>query len=258
MAISLSSISRLKRGGRPPIICVYGPPGIGKTTWATGAPDCVVLRTEDGLGLIEADTFPLATSFADVQQALGALAQEQHSYRWLVIDSLSALEPLIWSAVAAAEGKNSIEDLGYGRGYVMAQDYWRQIFDGLSWLATERGVGSILLAHAEVNRYESPEVDAYDRSQIKLHKRAFGLVYERADVIGYASPKVLVRKEKLGQDKTRNLGIGTGERLLHLVERPAYVAKNRYSLPESLPLSWTAFESALSAALSPAAPAANA
>lgn len=258
MAYSLSSISRVKRGGRPPIICVYGPPGIGKTTYATGAPDCVVLRTEDGLGLIEADTFPLATSFADIQQALGALAQEQHSYKWLVIDSLSALEPLIWSAVAAAEGKRSIEDLPYGKGYIMAQDYWRQIFDGLSWLATERAVGSILLAHAEVNRFESPEVEAYDRAQIRLHKRAFGLVYERADVIGYASTKVLVRKEKLGQDKTRNLGIGTGERLLHLVERPAYVAKNRYSLPETLPLSWSAFEAALSAALNPAAPAANA
>jgi hypothetical protein len=252
VAISLSSISRLKRGGRPPIICVYGPPGIGKTTWATSAADAVVIRTEDGLGLIEADTFPLATSFADVQQALGALASEQHSYKWLVIDSLSALEPLIWSAVAQAEGKNSIEDLGYGKGYVIAQDYWRQVFDGLSWLATERGVGSILLAHAEVSRFESPEVDAYDRSQIKLHKRAFGLVYERADVIGYAAPKVMVRKEKLGQDKTRNLGIGTGERLLHLVERPAYVAKNRYSLPETLPLSWPAFEAALSAAVNPA------
>jgi hypothetical protein len=45
--------------------------------------------------------------------------------------------------------------------------------------------------------------------------------------------------------------VSSGERLLHLVERPAYIAKNRYSLPESLPLSWPAFEAALMASVAP-------
>lgn len=252
MAISLQSIRR-ERASRPPIIVAYGGPGVGKTTFAAGAPGAIFVRTEDGLGNIEADAFPLATSFAEVIEALRVLAKEDHPFRWVVLDSLSALEPLIWSAVAQAEGKRNIEDLGFGKGYVVAMDYWRQIFDALMLLATEKGIGSVLIAHAEVSRYEAPDVDAYDRAQIKLHKRAFGLVYERADVIGYAAPRVMVRKEQLGRDQTRNHGISTGERLLHLVERPAYVAKNRYSLPETLPLSWQAFEAALAASVTPAA-----
>lgn len=252
MAISLQSIRR-EKASRPPIIVEYGGPGVGKTTWAAGAPDAIFVRTEDGLGNIEADAFPLATSFNDVMEALRVLAKEEHRFRWVVLDSLSALEPLIWSAVAQADGKQNIEALGFGRGYVIALDYWRQMFDALMWLATEKGIGSILIAHAEVQRYEAPDVDAYDRAQIKLHKRAFGLVYERADVIGYAAPRVMVRKENLGRDQTRNHGISTGERLLHLVERPAYVAKNRYSLPETLPLNWQAFEAALAASVTPAA-----
>ena len=113
MAISLQSIRR-ERASRPPIIVEYGPPGVGKTTWAAGAPGAIFIRTEDGLGNIEADAFPLATSFADVMEALRVLAKEEHAFRWVVLDSLSALEPLIWSAVAQAEGKRNVEDLGFG------------------------------------------------------------------------------------------------------------------------------------------------
>jgi hypothetical protein len=249
VAINLSSLSRTK-ASRPPIIVIHGGPGLGKTTFAAAAPGAVFVRTEDGLGHIEADAFPLAQSFADVLDALRALYAEQNTFRWVVIDSLSALEPLIWQAVAAREGKSSIEDLGFGKGYVMALDYWRQLFDALHSLAAERGIGSILIAHSDIVRFESPEVEGYDRAQIKLHKRAFQLAYERADVIGYAAPRVFVRKEQDGQ-RSRNLGVGSGERLLHLVERPAYIAKNRYSLPESIPLSWPAFEAALLAAVAP-------
>jgi hypothetical protein len=40
-------------------------------------------------------------------------------------------------------------------------------------------------------------------------------------------------------------GISTGERLLYTSEKPAYLAKNRYSLPDSLPLDWSALADAM-------------
>lgn len=258
MAISLASISRVS-ANRPPLVVIHGGPGIGKTTFAASAPDCVFIRTEDGLGSLEASAFPVARSFGEVMEALSSLYSDEHDFRWLVVDSLSALEPLIWADVAASEGKRSVEDLGFGKGYVIALDFWRQFLDGLSALATERKIGSILIAHTDIVRHESPETEAYDRAQIKLHKRAFQLMYERCDVIGYAAPRVFVRKDGDGKG-ARNLGIASGERLLHLVEKPAYVAKNRYRLPETLPLSWDAFHTALmqsvGAAPQPAAAAA--
>lgn len=259
MAINLASIKRVS-ADRPPMILIHGGPGIGKTTFAAAAPDAVFLRTEDGLGNLEASAFPLAKSFQDIMEALSSLYTEEHNFRWVVIDSLSALEPLIWQAVARAEGKNSVEDLSFGKGYVIALDYWRQLLDGLSALATEKKIGVILIAHSDVVRYDSPEMEAYDRLQIKLHKRAFQLMYERCDVIGYAAPRVFLRKDGEGKS-ARNLGVGSGERLLHLVEKPAFVAKNRYRLPESLPLDWEVFHGALMAAVAPkpaAVPAAKA
>lgn len=272
MAISLSSISRV-RANRPPIICIHGTPGAGKTTWAASAPDAVFLRTEDGLGNLEAATFPLMTSFDDVMDALRVLYAEEHSYRWIVIDSLSALEPLLWAKVVGDVNSGAVElsakdrpkttirkleDMGFGKGYTIALDYWQQLFSALQSLAADRGIGSILIAHTDVVNASTPESDTYERSQIKLHKRAFQLVYERADVIGYAAPKIFTRNENLGKDfsggdKVRKLGVGSGERLLHLADHPAYIAKNRYSLPDTLPLSWPAFQGALVAAITPPA-----
>lgn len=246
MAISLASLKKVSND-RPPIICIHGGPGIGKTTFAANSPDCVFIRTEDGLGNIEATAFPVSSSFEEVMEAIGALASEEHTFKWLVLDSLSALEPLIWDAVARAEDKKSIEDLGYGKGYVMALDRWRELLDALSYLAATKGIGSILIAHSDIVRFEPPEMAAYDRVQIKLHKRAFQLIYERADVIGYAAPEVFLRQD--GDPKSikgaRNIATGTGNRWLNLVEKPSFIAKNRYQMPERLPLEWNAFISAL-------------
>jgi ABC-type iron transport system FetAB ATPase subunit len=54
MAIDLKSIS--KNVAKPPRIAIYGPPGIGKTTFAAGAPNPVFILTEDGLGDLEYHT----------------------------------------------------------------------------------------------------------------------------------------------------------------------------------------------------------
>lgn len=243
MAINLDSI-RTSACDRPPVILVHGGPGIGKTTFAAGAPKPIFIRTEDGLGNLSVDTFPLCESFGQVMEAISVLYQEEHDYQWLVIDSTSALEPRIWEQVAADERKPNIEAIGFGKGYGLALNYWEQLLAGLSALATDKGVGSILVAHTDITRYESPETEAYDRAQIKLHKRAFQLMYERCDIIAYAAQKVFVRKEGEGF-KERSRGISDGQRLLHLIEQPAFVAKNRYSLPASIPLEWDALQGAI-------------
>jgi hypothetical protein len=61
----------------------------------------------------------------------------------------------------------------------------------------------------------------------------------------FANYKTMIKKDDVGFNKTVSRGITNGERLLFTSERPAYMAKNRYSLPESIPLSWEAFESAI-------------
>ena len=70
---------------------------------------------------------------------------------------------------------------------------------------------------------------------------------EWADAVLFANYRTLVKKDEVGFNKQVNRGITTGERLLYTQETPAYLAKNRYNLPASLPLDWNAFANALAA-----------
>lgn len=245
MAISLANISR-NNSAKAPISTIYGTPGVGKTTLAANAPGAIFIRTEDGLGAQAVDAFPLARSYAEVMDAIQALYTEEHSFRWLAVDSLSALEDLVFRQVAVDQGKKNIEEVPYGKGYVMALDYWSRFLDGVTALRNDRGMGILMIAHADIVRFQSPDTDSYDRYQIALDKRAFNLFYERSDIIGFANHKVLIRKEDAGFNRKEAKGVGTGERLLHLNEKPAFIAKNRFGMPDSIPLSWDAFIAALS------------
>jgi len=251
MAISLQSISRTTRNSLPPRVVIHGDGGVGKTTFASTAYKPIFLPFEDGLDGIEVDAFPRLGNFQDAIDAIASLATDEHSYGTAVVDSLDWFEPLVWTDVAKAAGKNSIEEIPYGKGYAEALPMWRRFLDGLNYLRETRGMAIVLIAHSEIKRFEAPDSEPFDRYQIKLHRGANAMVREWADIIGFAHHETAIKKDSNGFS-TRARGVATGRRMLRVAETPACVAKNRYSLPDVLPLSWDA----LVGAMNPAAQAA--
>lgn len=229
----------------PPKIIIYGGPKVGKSTLAAGAPSPIFIPCEAGIDSIDTAAFPLCTSWSDVLGCLESLATEEHEFRTVALDSLDWCEPLIWAAVAKAAGKGSIEDIGYGKGYIEAGKYWRELLDGLDWLRQQKAMTVVLICHDEQRKVEPADADGYDVSGLKLHKRALALVTEWADVIGYARCKKSVKSEE-GNKHARAVGLGV--RVLTLGQNPAYLTGNRYGLPDEIDLSWTAFDAALQAA----------
>lgn len=227
----------------PPRIMLYGVEGIGKSTFAAGAPNPIFILTEDGLGSLNVAHFPIATSFKDVMEAIKTLYTQQHDFKSVVIDSLDWLEAIIQREI---EQTHDAKDLAYGKGTLIAAERWREILDGLNALRNDKGMVVILIAHTTIKRFDSPETEPYDRYQPKLQERSNAVVREWSDAVLFANYKTIIKKDDVGFNKTNARGISTGERLLHTSERPAYMAKNRYNLPESIPLSWEAFETAIS------------
>ncbi len=241
MAFDLKSIKKNESIAAPRVM-LYGVEGIGKTTFAAGAPTPIFIRTEDGLGSIQVDHFPLAESADNVIEAIGSLYRQEHGFKTVVIDSLDWLETLIWREV---EAKHDAKDLAYGKGAMIAADKWRDVLDGLNALRNDKGMCVILIAHSSIKRFDSPETEPYDRYQPKLQDRSNALIREWADAVLFANYKTMIRKEDVGFNKSVARGVSTGERLLHCNERPAYMAKNRYGLPDTIPLSWDAFTNAI-------------
>jgi hypothetical protein len=242
-------LSTLRKGrqNRPPRVVVYGPHGIGKSTFANEA-SAVFIPTEDGLTNIDlrAGAFPLCATLQDVYAALGALAEQKHDHGAVAIDTLDWLERLVHAEICRREKVDSIERAagGSGKGYKLALDEWHRLFEALDELR-DSGMAVILLAHARVVEYANPMGESYDRYQLDLHSSkslsTSARVMEWADCVMFANHKVLSRKGDDGRSK----GIGTGERVMFTEERPAFQAKNRYSLPAELPFSWAAFVDAL-------------
>lgn len=246
MSILTSILTGAKPGPRR--MLVYGTAGIGKSTFATCAPSPIVIQTEDGLGEIDCHKFPVAQSFAEIMQALAALYQEDHRYRTVVIDSLDWLERLIHAEVCRNRQVSTIEDIGYGKGYIFALNHWRDVLDGLSALREQRGMTVVLIAHAKIERFENPETEAYDRFVPRLHKTAAAMVSEWCDEVLFASYKVFTKATDEGFNQKRIQGLGSGERVLRTTERPSHLAKNRLGLPDELPLVWVDFARHLTAA----------
>ncbi len=236
MAISLASISRSTP--KPPRVIVYGDAGIGKTTFAVSAPAPIVLQTEDGLGALDAEAFPLATTFDDVLAAVGALFTEEHKYRTLVVDSLDWLEPLIWNQVCADHRVESIERIPYGKGYIEALGYWRNFFDGITALRDQRGMAVVMIAHSQITRIEDPTMVAYDSHGLKLHKKAAAVAEEFSDLILFAQMATNTVTEEAGFNNKRVRAVTTGARIVHSIGQPAFLAKSRYPMPSPLPLAW--------------------
>jgi len=136
-------------------------------------------------------------------------------------------------------GKANIEDFGFGKGYVAALDQWRQLLAMLDQLARTRGMNLVLVAHAAIRRVEEPYVGAFDRYRMKLHERSADLLREWADAVLFARHE-LFTVEKKG----RLQGVSSGARIVHTQWTAAYDAKNRFDLPDTLPLDWDEFAGA--------------
>ena len=226
------------KSSRPPRLLIYGCEGIGKSTFGASTPSAVVIQTEDGLDRIDCESFPLAQTFDEFISYLNALVTEEHSYRSVVLDSVDWLERLIWDHCCKSYGVKSIEkvDGGYGKGYVIALTYWRQVIDLLRTLRDKKDMIIILLAHAKIENFSDPESSPVSRFSPRIHKAAASLLSEWADA-------VLLATREMGASR----GNKGGDRILRTIGSPSCVAKNRYSLPEVLPFEWDALKQAMTA-----------
>lgn len=216
---------------RPQKVVIYGPEGVGKSTLAGQTPEPVFLDTEGGTHHLDVSRFDAAATWEEITAAVAQLSKAEHPFKTLVIDTADWLEKRLAEHLCRKASKDSIEDFGYGKGWVMLTEEFARFLSSLDAL-TDRGMHVVFLAHSTVKKFEAPDqAGSYDRFELKLSKQNAPLLKEWADVVLFANYVTRIAEKDNG--KTR--AVGGKERVLFANHAAAYDAKNRHGLPDKLP-----------------------
>ena len=216
-------------------IVVYGPEGIGKSTFASHFPGAVFIDTEGSTKNLDVARFDRPTSWEMLLEQVEYIRQGKADCRTLVIDTADWAERLAAQMICARAKKNGIEDFGYGKGYTYLAEEFGKLLNRLEDVV-ERGINIVVTAHAKMNKIEQPdETGAYDRWELKLTKQCAPMLKEWADMLLFANYKTLVVKT----DDKKYKGKGGTERVMYATHTAVWDAKNRHGLPDMMPFEYS-------------------
>lgn len=219
-------------------VCVYGPEGIGKSTFASRFPDPVFIDTEGSTKDMDVARMKAPSGWHMLMEQVKYVKAHPEVCRTLVIDTADWAEMLCMEAVCARAQKSGIEDFGYGKGYVYLAEEFGRLLNLLSEVV-DTGVHVVINAHAKMRKFEQPdEMGAYDRWELKLQKQTAPLLKEWADMVLFANYKtIVVNVDGQGAQKGKNKAQG-GRRVMYTSHHPCWDAKNRYGLPDEVPFDY--------------------
>lgn len=223
--------------------CIYGVEGIGKSTFASKFPKPLFLDLDKGTARLDVDRIEDISTWSDLMKTVQDFAYlENNPYETLIIDTADAAARLCEKHViqTRAQGKTSIEDIPYGKGYKMLAEEFATL---LIWLEVliEKGFNVVILAHAMMKTITKPDDDGqYDHWELKLpgntSNKIGPLVKEWADLLLFADFKTIIVTDGL-KKKARG-----GKRLMYASHTPFADAKNRFGLHDQMPFDYTEIE----------------
>lgn len=221
---------------------VYGPEGIGKSTFVSKIPGVVFIDTEGSTGEMDVLRLPTPKSWSMLLETVKYALANPEQVRSLVIDTGDWAERLCIDHVLAThlingQKPDSIEAYGYGKGYVYLYEAFGELLNIMEEMSV-KGQHVGFTAHAMMRKFEQPDENgSYDRWELKMSKKVAPLVKEWSSLMLFANYKTYVYAT---DDKGKKHKASGGQRTMYATHHPCWDAKNRYGLPDEMPFDYSA------------------
>ncbi len=221
----------------PFFIIIYGAPGVGKSSFCANAPEPVYLDVEEGTKKIDVKR---VSGFENYEQFLSLInmiidGSRLEKYKTIIIDTIDFLEQMIIEFVCRTNGKNTLSDFSYGKGYQLVSEQWFTLLDKLSIIRANNNKNIIFIAHEQIKKFENPLCDSYDRFTLKLSEKTANFIVAKCDAVFFMSRAFILSDDKT--DKERKIAKKIPGRTIYTEETPSIIAKNRYGLPGEIKIS---------------------
>lgn len=212
----------------------------GKTTLAANMPNPAILMAKGETGyetLLASKLVPsvLAARIDTWDELLGMLddIHRQHSgIETVVLDAMGGFERLCHEFVCKRDFDNDWSKKGFLNfqdGYSVSVNDWLMMLARLDKLA-DAGLNIMLLSHTAVSTFNDPMGDNFDRYAVDCHKKTWSVTHKWADAILFG--KFLSIVDKATKNAIKGKGVGGTQRIIYTGNRDAFVAGNRYQLPD--------------------------
>lgn len=231
----MSLLNQVQRGRKlkPLALMLHAPHGIGKSTFATEAPNPIYVGNEENDEL-DIARMPRIKKWSDFIDQLSTLLNEKHDYKTLVIDTIDGLEQVAELQILSAKeakGKSMATAFGgYGKAYSQMKNMFLHVKDDyLSPLRDIKGMNIIILCHSNKVKFEDTMLSiSYDHYETAIHKGVKGIFEDWVSAILFANYYLVRSENNSGKEYAQGLD---GLRMIYTEERPSHVAKNRFNLP---------------------------
>lgn len=199
--------------GRPQCNIVYGPSGVGKSSFAAFWPNPIFMidPKEEGIHeLVDRNLVPKpvdvleVTTFQETLDKCYEVASGSTGAETLVLDSLTGFELLCFKSHCDDYfgGDWSSEGfMSFYKGPVNAAKVdWPRLTEALD-AVRKSGIHVILLGHSEIKTFKNPDGPDYDTYNIILYKDIWGQTHRWAKAVLFYNYSMNVETRKGGQGK---------------------------------------------------------
>ena len=222
---------------------LYGQEGVGKSSLAANIPGIVFVDCEGSTTKMNVRRLPPPTSWAMLCDEMDYIRENAAAkgYKAVAIDTFDWAESLALQALCAEHNVKGIEGFNYGKGWQYESELIARFLENTDKLI-KAGIHVILICHAISRKTTLPEeIDEYDHWELKLGNKTTNkiapLLKEWSDMTLFLAFKTQIMA---ADDKGKVHKATSVQRVMYATKSAWWDAKNRFGLPDMMPLDYNA------------------